>query len=95
MTLPIQVSMTVAETVAQYSLSVQSNATAITLAPAETINVEILGYPEYEGLTTIIPGEEAQTLSTAQRTLLTDIVINPIPSNYGKITYNGTSLTVS
>ena len=41
------------------------------------------------------PSEETQTLQTANKTVLQNIIINPIPSNYGKITWNGSTLTVS
>ena len=51
--------------------------------------------PVYSGQTEIIPSEEAQTLQTANKTVLHNIIINPIPSNYGKITWNGSTLTVS
>lgn len=51
--------------------------------------------PVYSGQTEVTPSEETQTLQTANRTVLQNIVINPIPSNYGKITWNGSTLTVS
>jgi len=49
----------------------------------------------YEGEYTITPTQEAQTLSTAGLLMDGNVVINPIPSNYGLITYNGAVLTVS
>ena len=52
-------------------------------------------YPNYEGETTFTPSAEMQTIPTAHTVLLSDITINPIPSNYGLITWNGTTLTVS
>ena len=51
--------------------------------------------PAYTGPTEITPTQETQTLSTAQKTVLVDITINPIPSNYGLITWDGATLTVS
>lgn len=51
--------------------------------------------PVYSGQTEITPSEETQTLQTANKTVLQNIIINPIPSNYGKITWNGSTLTVS
>ena len=51
--------------------------------------------PVYSGQTEITPSEEIQTLQTANKTVLQNIIINPIPSNYGKITWNGSTLTVS
>ena len=53
-------------------------------------------YPSsYSGATEVTPSEEEQTLSTANLMLFDDIKVNPIPSNYGLITYNGTTITVS
>lgn len=53
-------------------------------------------YPDpYEGPYRVTPGEEAQTLETAERTVMENIIIEPIPSNYGLITWNGSTLTVS
>ena len=51
--------------------------------------------PVYSGQTEITPSEDTQVLQTADRTVLQNIIINPIPSNYGKITWNGSTLTVS
>ena len=51
--------------------------------------------PVYTGQTEVTPSEETQTLQTANRTVLQNIIINPIPSNYGRITWNGSTLTVS
>ena len=59
-----------------------------------TVGVPI--YPEtYTGETTVTPSEEVQTLSTSGRVVLDNITVNPIPSNYGLITYNGSTITVS
>lgn len=51
--------------------------------------------PRYEGETTITPSTEEQILETRNKALLADIVIKPIPQNYGLITWNGSVLTVS
>ena len=50
---------------------------------------------QYDGPTAITPGPEAQTLATAQLVVPVDIIIEPIPSNYGLITWDGATLTVS
>lgn len=52
-------------------------------------------FPAYTGETVVTPGLTAATLPTANTTVYSDIVINPIPSNYGLITWNGSTLTVS
>ena len=51
--------------------------------------------PAYTGQTEVTPGTEAVVLATANKTVFSDITINPIPSNYGLITWNGSTLTVS
>ena len=51
--------------------------------------------PIYTGNTEIIPSDETQILQTESTTVLQNIIINAIPSNYGKITWNGATLTVS
>ena len=49
----------------------------------------------YDGPYQVTPSEEEQTLSTSGKTLAGNVVIAPIPSNYGKLTWSGTTLTVS
>lgn len=51
--------------------------------------------PDYEGSYTVTPTQSTQTLPTADKNLAYDITVNPIPSNYGLITWNGSVLTVS
>ena len=51
--------------------------------------------PAYEGEITITPTQETQILSTAGKSVYEDITVNPIPSNYGLITWDGAALTVS
>ena len=51
--------------------------------------------PYYTGATEVTPSLEAQTLATADKALASNIVINPIPSNYGLITWDGSTITVS
>lgn len=49
----------------------------------------------YDGPIEITPSPEAQVLSTTGKTVTEDITVNPIPSNYGLITWDGTRITVS
>ena len=51
--------------------------------------------PTYTGATIVTPSQSTQTLATADRVMASNIVVNPIPSNYGLITWNGSTLTVS
>lgn len=64
---------------------------------SSTISVRtglIVGNP-YSGEYEVTPTTEEQTLATAGKTLARDVVVAPIPRNYGLITYNGSILTVS
>ena len=51
--------------------------------------------PTYTGATVVTPSQSTQTLATAERVMASNIVINPIPNNYGLISWNGSTLTVS
>ena len=48
----------------------------------------------YTGETEITPSQDVQVLHTTEKVLATDITINPIPSNYGRIIWNGAYLRV-
>lgn len=52
-------------------------------------------FPDYEGGYHFTPSPETQTIETRNRVLRERIVIDPIPRNYGRITYNGQIITVS
>ena len=49
----------------------------------------------YTGETEITPSQEEQVLYTENKIVLENITIKPIPSNYGLITWDGATLTVS
>lgn len=59
------------------------------------IKVSDYVYPIYDGQTEVTPTQETQVLQTTNRTVVSNIIVNSIPSNYGKITWNGSTLTVS
>ena len=50
---------------------------------------------DYTGPYTVTPSLSTQTLSTQNKRTTQNITINPIPSNYGLITWNGSFLKVS
>lgn len=53
-------------------------------------------YPEtYTGAMEVTPSAEEQVLLTKGLMMPDHVHINPIPSNYGLITYNGSIITVS
>lgn len=49
----------------------------------------------YDGETTVSPSQQRQTLNTRGKILLDDVTIEPVPENYGLITWNGSVITVS
>ena len=49
----------------------------------------------YEGPYEVTPTLQTQTLATEELVMAHNVVINPIPSNYGLITWDGSTLTVS
>lgn len=67
----------------------------ITVEPALAYVKQELHLTPYEGSYEITPSDQPQTLSTEMKEMIHDLVINPIPSNYGLITWNGSTLTVS
>lgn len=61
----------------------------------KVIFVETTPKPHYHGATEFTPSNAYQTISTAGLIVDADIIIDPIPSNYGLVTWNGSVLTVS
>ena len=58
-------------------------------------NIVVVEGDPYTGSYTVTPSSVTQTLDTANKTMVTNVTINPIPSNYGLITWDGSTLTVS
>ncbi len=55
----------------------------------------VIGNDKYHGNYEFEPSPGYQRIETAGLTLAEDIIIDPIPSNYGLITWDGSTLTVS
>ena len=49
----------------------------------------------YDGPYEVTPTQSTQTLSTQEKILLENVIVNPIPNNYGLITWNGNTIKVS
>ena len=62
------------------------------LSGSFSINSKFSGY---HGEYVITPNLETQILQTSGKVLSENVVINPVPNNYGLITWNGSILTVS
>ena len=83
-------------------ISVSSSQSEISLGVSEPTTVEMtvsglvyVDYPQYEGETTVTPTQETQVLQTIGTLVTDNITINPIPNNYGLISWNGSVVTVS
>lgn len=51
--------------------------------------------PPYEGPYTVTPSASRQTLATRGYAMTGNVVIEPIPQNYGLVSYNGSIITIS
>ena len=79
---------------------ITANGTNIDVTDYATVSVAVPGgggsdLPVYTGEITVTPTQETQVLETADHSVLDNITINPIPHNYGLITWDGSALTVS
>lgn len=83
-------------TIATVSNATKTLTTEGKYCEANIILVDVTGGgTAYTGETTVTPTQSTQTLQTSGYVMEDNITINPIPSNYGLITWNGSVLTVS
>ena len=52
------------------------------------------GFPEYPGPFEFTPSEETQVIPTEETSVYQNITIAPIPSDYGRIAWNGAGIIV-
>lgn len=60
-----------------------------------TIETGMADIQQYAGSLVVTPTQSTQVLNTRGLRMGDNLTINPIPSNYGKITWNGSTLTVT
>ena len=77
------------------SVSVSVDAVSMGVSIGTPIVKEYVDVETYTGAYDVTPSSETQTLNTEGFRLTRNIVVNPVPSNYGLITWNGAFLTVS
>ena len=87
--------MKLSVTYRQPKVEVDISAPTLGVSTGTPVARDYVERPAYEGETTVIPTNETQTLHTKNLRMTDDIVVNPIPSNYGLITWNGSVITVS
>jgi hypothetical protein len=83
-------------------LDTESRVVASVLSPGpSTVRAAVSTAPgsvviePYDGPYEVTPSRETQTLGTNGKQATADIVVNPIPSNYGLVTWNGAYLMIS
>lgn len=77
------------------ALDVQFTPPALGVSTGTPIARSFTDRDPYEGAYAVTPSAQAQTLSTRNLRMTDDVTIAPIPSNYGLITWDGSTLTVS
>ena len=90
--LPIIVPMTISDDAQNIALGVSADEA---IAVALGVSVNTSAGEHYGGQTDFTPTAERQTISTAGLILDEDIYVEPIPQNYGLITWNGSYIRVS
>lgn len=89
----IAVPMQVSTTAVSIPMSVTDDGVSIAVSIGAAY-VATEGKP-YDGHYIITPSSEEQVLETDGKLMLDNVVINPIPQNYGLVTWNGSELTIS
>ena len=77
------------------AVSVSVNADTMGVTLCTPVVKEYVNVQTYTGEYELTPSAEPQTLNTAGLRLTRNVTVNPIPQNYGLITWNGAFLTVS
>ena len=75
-------------------LRVDSNGVKVPVKAEQVRVVDSEPLPPYEGEYRVTPSEEEQVLATRGRKMIDNVTVEPIPSNYGRIVWNGSTLTV-
>ena len=76
-------------------MRVTANTAAVPMAFDTKIVIVGGGGETYPGPYTVTPTRSTQTLQTRGLVMSADVTVNPIPPNYGLITWDGIKLTVS
>ena len=76
-------------------VDVQVNTTDMGITMGTPVARDYVERDPYTGNYTVTPSAEEQILATRNLRMTDNITVNPIPQNYGLITWNGSYLTVS
>ena len=77
------------------SITVEINPQTLEVTLGTPVVKEYIDVETYTGEYVVTPSAETQTLDVENKRMAHSITINPIPSNYGKIDWNGQYLVVS
>lgn len=87
--------VTLTATITAQSVNITVNPAVVGIGTSPPIARDLVERDPYEGEYSITPSAEEQTIAIQGKWARRDIVVQPIPSNYGLITWNGAILTVS
>ena len=76
------------------TLTVSFNNTQANISTSSQITRDFVDRDPYTGAYEVTPSGETQTLETYNKRMTGNVTINPIPNNYGRIAWNGTTLIV-
>ena len=79
----------------QKPLTVKIDAARVGVSLGNSIVKEYVDTESYTGEYDVTPSSETQTLDTTGKRMTRPVTVNPIPSDWGHITWNGSYLTVS
>ncbi len=78
------------------AVSISANAGGLSISTGSPVTRDYIEDRDpYEGDYTIVPSTEEQVLRTQNLYMTENLKIAPIPQNYGLITWDGATLTVS
>lgn len=77
-----------------HTLEIENKA-PITFGVTEYIGYKPIEIRDYEGPYRVVPSDHVQTLNTRKLLMHDDVTIEKIPSCYGLISWDGSTLTVS
>ena len=90
--IPVVVHMTVGESPPVKLSVIESN---LNVRMGLSSHIEMIRADYYDGSYDITPTQERQVFPVQYKTMAEDFIVEPIPSNYGLITWNGSYLMVS
>ena len=77
------------------SITVEINPQTLEVALGTPVAKEYVDVETYTGSYEVTPSAETQTLNVEGMRMAHPLTVNPIPSNYGLVTWNGSVITVS